>query len=140
MPSGEAPEPLMDAGQVREWLAAGHQIGSHTLTHPWLTRLSPAAAREEIFASKKRLEDAFGVPVGHFCYPYGDWNPAVRDLVAEAGYRAACTTEPGLNTSGTDAFALRRFTARYPSRSLKAVWTRLRRRISLSSGGGLCIQ
>src|SRR6266567_1019795 len=42
---GEAPAPLMDHAQVRSWLAAGHEIGSHTLTHPWLTRLSVAESR-----------------------------------------------------------------------------------------------
>lgn len=121
---GETPAPLMSAAQVREWLAAGHQIGSHSLTHPWLTRLPHARAQEEISASKKKLEDEFGVPIEHFCYPYGDWNPAVRDLVAAAGYRTACTTLSGLNTAATDPFALRRFLARYPSRSLKAIWSR----------------
>jgi peptidoglycan/xylan/chitin deacetylase (PgdA/CDA1 family) len=50
---GEVPEPLMDAAQVGEWLRAGHRIGSHSLTHPRLTRLSLRDAQEEILASKK---------------------------------------------------------------------------------------
>jgi peptidoglycan/xylan/chitin deacetylase (PgdA/CDA1 family) len=54
-------------------------------THPFLTRLSAAQAREEIAGNKKKLEDRFSRPVRHFCFPYGDWNPAVRDLVAAAG-------------------------------------------------------
>jgi len=118
-PIGERMEPLMDASEVREWLAAGHAIGSHTLKHPRLTELSAAAAREEIIASKKRLEDTFGIAIEHFCYPYGDWNEAVRDLVAEAGYRTACTTEFGVNAADANRLALRRITARYPSRNLK---------------------
>jgi peptidoglycan/xylan/chitin deacetylase (PgdA/CDA1 family) len=126
--AGDVVEPLMDEAQIREWLAAGHEIGSHTRTHPHLTRLPPEEAREEIVASKKKLEDRFGVAVEHFCYPYGDWNPAVRDLVAAAGYRSACTTEPGVNWDEGSALALRRFTARYPTRRLKAWWTRWRRR------------
>ena len=126
VPEGEVPEPMMDAAQVREWLAAGHDIGSHTLTHPWLTRLSPSAAREEITTSRKKLEDLFSRPIEHFCYPYGDWNEQVRDLVAAAGYQTACTTNPGVNTAADSPFALKRFTARYPSRNLKALWSRLR--------------
>lgn len=126
--AGDVVEPLMDEAQIREWLAAGHEIGSHTRTHPHLTRLPPEEAREEIVASKKKLEDRFGVAVEHFCYPYGDWNPAVRDLVAAAGYRSACTTEAGVNWDEGSALALRRFTARYPTRRLKAWWTRWRRR------------
>ena len=123
LPGGEAQEPLMDAAQVRDWLDAGHDIGSHTLTHPFLTRLPLSAAREEIFASKKALEDLFGRAVEHFCYPYGDWNPAVRDLVAEAGYRTACTVDFGINAPETSPFELKRVTARYPTRNWKALKT-----------------
>jgi peptidoglycan/xylan/chitin deacetylase (PgdA/CDA1 family) len=124
---GEASEPIMDAAQVRDWLAAGHDIGSHTLTHQFLTRLAPGEAREEIFASKKRLEDLFGRAIEHFCYPYGDWNAAVGNWVMEAGYRTASTTDFGVNTPETSAFALKRITARYRSRSLKTLLERMKR-------------
>ena len=124
---GETSEPIMDATQIRDWLAAGHDIGSHTLTHPFLTRLAPDQAREEIFASKKKLEDLFGRSIEHFCYPYGDWTSVVRDWVMEAGYRTASTTDFGINTSETSSFALKRITARYRSRSLKALLKRIKR-------------
>ncbi len=123
--AGEVPERLMATAQVRDWLAAGHDIGAHTLTHPFLTQISPAAAREEIGASKKKLEDLFGRAIEHFCYPYGDENAAIRDLVQAAGYRTACTTAAGANTATDSPWALKRFTARYPSRNLKAIWARL---------------
>ena len=42
--------------------------------------------RVEVFGSPN------GKPIAHFCYPYGDWNEPVRDLVMEAGYLTACTT------------------------------------------------
>ena len=126
VPEGEAPEPMMDAAQVREWLAAGHDIGSHTLTHPFLTKLPSAQAREEITASRKKLEDLFARPITHFCYPYGDWNESVRELVQAAGYKTACTTDPGVNVASDSPFALKRVTARYASRNLKAIWSRLR--------------
>jgi peptidoglycan/xylan/chitin deacetylase (PgdA/CDA1 family) len=126
---GEAPEPMMDAAQARDWLAAGHDIGSHTLTHPFLTRIPLAQAREEITASKKRLEDTFGRAIEHFCYPYGDWSPAVRDVVMAAGYKTASTTDQGVNHRGDSPLELKRFTARYPSRNLKAIWSRLRARL-----------
>jgi peptidoglycan/xylan/chitin deacetylase (PgdA/CDA1 family) len=124
---GEARQSLMDDAQIKEWLAAGHEIGSHTLTHPILTRLNVQEAAEEISASKKKLEDRFGRPVRHFCYPYGDWNPAVRDLVVAAGYETACTTEFGVNTMVTQPFELKRILARYQSISFKALKERLAR-------------
>jgi peptidoglycan/xylan/chitin deacetylase (PgdA/CDA1 family) len=124
---GEVREPLMDESQVRDWLGAGHEIGAHSLTHPYLTRISLREAREQIFSCKKKLEDRFGVPIKHFCYPYGDWSPAVRDLVREAGYASACTIDFGVNTAATPAFELRRITARYQSISIKALKARIAR-------------
>lgn len=119
--TGEVLQPLMDVTQVREWLAAGHEIGSHTLTHPWLTRLPAPQAREEIRASKHKLEDTFGLPIRHFCYPYGDWNVAIRDLAIEAGYATACTVDFGVNDARTHPCELCRLTARYASRKLRNV-------------------
>ncbi len=110
---GDCSEPLMDVAQVKEWLAAGQRIGSHTLNHPRLSQLPIADARREIVDSKKKLEDQFGFAIEHFCYPYGDFNPAVRDLVAEAGYQTACTVENGFNTPDTDRFALKRILVRH---------------------------
>jgi peptidoglycan/xylan/chitin deacetylase (PgdA/CDA1 family) len=122
---GEVEEPLMDATQVKDWLAAGHRIGSHSLSHPYLTRLSRRDAREEIITSKKKLEDTFGVAVEDFCYPYGNWNENVRALVVEAGYKTACAADFGVNTSSISPFSLRRIIVRHPTRSLKVLKARL---------------
>ena len=126
---GDLPERLMDEAQVREWLAAGHEIGSHSATHRNLRHLGPADAREEILASKRSLEDAFGLEVRHFCYPYGSWNAAVRDLVAEAGYRTACTMRFGVNPAGSSPFELRRIIPLSSGETLAKIQHRLARRI-----------
>ncbi|EEF57260.1 polysaccharide deacetylase family protein [Pedosphaera parvula] len=105
---GDIAEALMDVSQIREWLAAGQEIGSHSSTHRNLSKLNQVEAREQIFGSKKKLEDTFGIPIRHFCYPHGKWNPMIRDLVGEAGYVTACTTEFGVNTSATAKFELNR--------------------------------
>ena len=128
---GEPPLPLMDDAQVRDWLAAGQEIGAHTLTHPHLPALPRAQARTEIFDGKKRLEDRFGVAVRHFCYPYGDYDEAVRDLVAEAGYETAPTVRVGANRPGVPPLELRRIMAcnsPTPLRSLARQAFRLARR------------
>jgi peptidoglycan/xylan/chitin deacetylase (PgdA/CDA1 family) len=130
---GEAPEPIMDESQVRDWIASGHDIGSHSLNHPYLTRLTQDRAREEISASRKKLEDLFGRRIEHFCYPYGDWNESVRALVQEAGYKTACTTTPGLNKPEESPYALKRFTARYASRNFKTGIGWLRRKLFLTA-------
>jgi len=105
---GDVPEPLMDAAQIKDWLAAGHEIGSHSATHRNLKTLSAAEAKEEVSSSKKFLEDKFNVPIRHFCYPFGGWTPQVREQVIEAGYQTACGVEFGVNGPAEDRFALRR--------------------------------
>jgi peptidoglycan/xylan/chitin deacetylase (PgdA/CDA1 family) len=98
---GEAPEAIMDAGQVREWIAAGHDIGSHSFDPPVPDPADSQQAREEISASRNEVgRFVLAGPIAHFCYPYGDWNEVVRDLVQEAGYESACSTDPGLNHVG----------------------------------------
>jgi peptidoglycan/xylan/chitin deacetylase (PgdA/CDA1 family) len=121
-PRGEVPEKLMDDVQIREWLAAGQGIGSHTLTHPSLTALSESAAREELRVSKSKLEDRFGVRVEHFSYPYGDWNERLRDWVAEAGYQTACTTNTGVNNRRSHPLSSARISVRYMSRNFRSVF------------------
>jgi peptidoglycan/xylan/chitin deacetylase (PgdA/CDA1 family) len=125
---GEVEERLMDWSELREWLAQGHEIGSHSVTHPRLTRLTRDQQREELRASKHRLEDELGVEVRHFCYPYGDFDPALADLVRECGYRTACTQVGGVNTAATDPFQLLRIEGRYPKRSPRAILQRFLRR------------
>jgi peptidoglycan/xylan/chitin deacetylase (PgdA/CDA1 family) len=115
---GEA-DPLMNESQIREWLLAGHWIGAHTCTHPRLSLLSRDQAKEEIFASKKKLEDLFGLPVEHFAYPFGDYNETTVELVREAGFKTACTMHRGINLPDTSGFELKRWTARYESRNLR---------------------
>lgn len=128
---GEKHERLMDQVQVRQWLAAGHEIGSHTLTHPNLKTVSRARAREEIFASKKLLEDTFGVAVSHFCYPSGKFDGNIQDMVREAGYKTASTVLPGINLPGQNLFELRRFSPLYAkelfAKAIHRIWHNPRR-------------
>jgi len=81
---------------------------AHSLTHPNLLALRDEAAREEIVGSKAALEARLHRPVELFAYPSGLFGLRERGLVEAAGFRAAVTCEPGLNTRGTDRFSLRR--------------------------------
>jgi len=121
---GEA-RPLMDDAQIRDWLAAGNWIGAHTCTHPRLSKIPRDRAREEILSCKKKLEDRFGQPFEHFAYPFGDYDDVVVEMVREAGFKTACTMDRGVNDRKTDPFRLRRWTARYPTRTLGAFLKKL---------------
>jgi peptidoglycan/xylan/chitin deacetylase (PgdA/CDA1 family) len=81
---------------------------AHTVTHPNLTALDEPTARREIADSKAALEERLGRTVDGFCYPAGLYGPRERRLVAEAGFRAATTCEPGANVPGADALVLHR--------------------------------
>lgn len=104
----EPQEALMTKQEVQEWLRLGHEIGSHTLTHPDLTRISDAQLREEVVASKKALEDAFAVKIRHFCYPFGKFDARAIQAVEEAGYETACTIVFGYPTAATNRFEIPR--------------------------------
>ncbi len=86
---------IMDWGDVRHLHGNGMEIGSHTLSHPILTRMDDARAKKEIFESKIKVEERLGARVTSFCYPGGYFNQKHVDWVREAGYRSACTTRIG---------------------------------------------
>jgi hypothetical protein len=69
----------------------GFTIANHTLTHPWLEKISPEQIRTEIFEGRKQLQDLFGQEVSGFAYPYGQHPPAATEAVREAGHVYART-------------------------------------------------
>jgi O-antigen/teichoic acid export membrane protein/GT2 family glycosyltransferase/peptidoglycan/xylan/chitin deacetylase (PgdA/CDA1 family) len=95
--SGLRARNLLTWPQIREMQKHGIEFGSHTLTHPFLREVSDEQLRCEVVESKRRLEDALGLEVASFAYPYGGVDRRVRAAVAEAGYKVAFTTLPGPN-------------------------------------------
>jgi peptidoglycan-N-acetylglucosamine deacetylase len=68
---------------VREVHAAGHLIGNHTQTHPWLTFKSPTTIREELRTCNEILEDILGAPIRYVRFPHGARRPAVLRIARE---------------------------------------------------------
>lgn len=102
--------PLMSWGTARALTADGFQCGAHTATHPRLAGLDPSRCRAELMDARSRLEDELGRPIVHLAYPYGSFDRAVQETVAEAGYVTACSTRAGLSGADDDLLALRRVT------------------------------
>lgn len=94
--------------EVRNLRELGMEIGSHTLSHVLLARVKPARAHEELVRSRERLAAELDAPVGLFAYPAGDHSEDAVELVAEAGYLGAFTTESGAVRAGDNPFTLRR--------------------------------
>jgi hypothetical protein len=81
--------------ELREMAAAGMEIGSHSLTHPFLHRADPDEIRREFGESKRILEDGLRQAVHFASLPRGSAAPGMGTLIKELGYHAFCTSEPG---------------------------------------------
>ncbi len=90
--------------QLRAMADAGMEIGSHSLTHPFINTLAPDAIRREFGESKRVLEDGIGRAIRVASLPRGSGAPGTAAIVADLGYRAFCTSVPGLVSSATDPF------------------------------------
>lgn len=79
----------------RRDIAKRFEIGSHTCTHPLLTRIEPRKAKQEIEDSKYMLEQEFDINITSFAYPRGYANPEIQTAVKDAGYSNARSTLVG---------------------------------------------
>jgi len=70
---------------VREIAAAGHLIGNHSTTHPWLSFVSDARIRRELSDCNAALEDTLGASVRYFRAPHGARRPYVLRVARELG-------------------------------------------------------
>src|SRR5277367_5544115 len=70
---------------VRAVHAAGHLIGNHTMTHPWLVLETPAKVRQELAGCNAALEDILGERVSYFRPPHGSRRPDVLRMARELG-------------------------------------------------------
>jgi peptidoglycan/xylan/chitin deacetylase (PgdA/CDA1 family) len=80
--------------EVRALQKAGFTIGSHTIEHPILTRISVSQRTRELQESRARIASETGTECHYFAYPNGgerDVNPEVIQAVQQAGYDVAFT-------------------------------------------------
>jgi len=111
-PSWVEEKSLLTWQQIKELAGQGVHFGAHSVTHPDMTSLSVPGAEQEMAESKREVERKIGQAVEFFCYPYGRWNPAVRNLVSRY-FSGACSTAAGAVEPDADPFALPRVDAHY---------------------------
>jgi peptidoglycan/xylan/chitin deacetylase (PgdA/CDA1 family) len=114
-----APQPdvdlMMTRAQLRAMAASDYaQIGGHTRSHPILAALDDDAARDEILRGKQDLEAIIDRPLRWFAYPNGkigrDYAAHHPELVRQAGFEGAVSTNWGTMDASTDRFQVPRFT------------------------------
>ncbi len=111
LPQHELADRMLTWEQIQTMHRAGIRFGSHTVTHPVVSRLAPAEMERELVESKQILEEKVSSLVRDFAYPFGqlaDCGSAAGELLVRCGYRSAVTTIWGINTPGTNPYALRR--------------------------------
>ena len=113
-------------------LAGRFEIGSHTLTHPRLTRLPRPAAAREISQGKAAVQDIIGREVTSFCYPYGAYRDEHVAAVRAAGFRVARTIRRFC--TGPPADPLQLATTTHAARYLADGWPVVRAGPTLAAG------
>ncbi len=97
-------------------------IGSHSLSHPWLTNQADQVLDSEIMGSKRAIESHTRKDIYTFSYPLGGFDKNVREKVIKAGYKIAVATNPGKRYPKHDLFAMKRLRISSTSDNLFVFW------------------
>ena len=74
-------------------LFRGHEVSTHSVTHPYLPHLSREGVVEEVYTDRKNLEALVGYPVRGHAYPGCGFNTAIVDMLPSLGIEYARTCE-----------------------------------------------
>lgn len=111
---------MMTHDEVRALASAGMEIGGHTMNHPVLTSSHLDDARYDIEHGKEELEKIINKPVKYFAYPSGrfgkDYDKDHVDIVKQAGFTAAVSTNDGVVTRASQDFELPRVSIDHASK------------------------
>lgn len=94
--------------QVREMADNGISFGSHTRHHVYLPDLTEAEQKDEIFESKRILEQRLGRSINYFAYPIGGFSDTIKSMVRNAGYIGAAATNRGYDKLNKDVYEMNR--------------------------------
>ena len=103
-----APCALATWEQLGAWTRAGMEVGAHTLSHPFLSLLTPEGQAREIAGSIQLIAERLATRPTGFAYPGGDHDSRTVDAARAAGLRYAVGTRAGRNDAATPMFELLR--------------------------------
>jgi len=93
---------LLNWQEIEEMSRHNISFGSHSSTHKILTLYNPEVVQKEIEDSMNSLQNKQINYVSAFCYPNGNYNKEITNMVKAAGYKAAVTTTSGLEDGSSD--------------------------------------
>jgi peptidoglycan/xylan/chitin deacetylase (PgdA/CDA1 family) len=98
----------LEPAMIRAMSDAGMHIGSHAMTHRFLTTLSARDEEDELVRSKEILQGIVGTPVDHFAPPGGRWSKRTAATLRRLSYHAVSSSAFGYNDARAPKFAYRR--------------------------------
>ncbi len=100
---------LLNWDEVREMAEKGVTFGSHSVSHRIMTQIPLSDVKMELIDSRRTMLEQGIKPVPVFCYPNGNFDRNIQELVRESGYLAAVGCKVGLEPNRpNDLFALKR--------------------------------
>ena len=97
---------FLSVDEIKEMLAAGWEVGSHSMTHTDLRKTDKLSF--EIYASRLTLSSALGITIQTFAYPFGSTNTFIDRKTKTYGYEAAMGLGKGYEHSTADLFYIDR--------------------------------
>lgn len=88
---------------VAEISARGFEIGTHSDTHPQMSKLSEQQVRSELTTSCRKLVDITGNPVKVFRPPFGDYNNRLLNVATDLGLYTVQWSVDSLDWKGLSA-------------------------------------
>lgn len=100
---------IVNWDEVREMSRGGLSFGSHSCTHRIMTTIKRDEVSEELVRSRQVLCDQGVNFVPVYCYPNGNSDASIEDLVKAHGYEAAVSVRMGFEGSCPEnRYAIRR--------------------------------
>lgn len=87
----------MTIAMMQAFKAQGHEIASHTVSHPHLPTLTATKLQAELINSKTSLQNWTGASVNNFATPYGEYNASVINAIKQ-NYGSHRSVNTGFNT------------------------------------------
>jgi peptidoglycan/xylan/chitin deacetylase (PgdA/CDA1 family) len=95
--------------ELAEMLSSGLlTVGSHTQSHPMLTKIPTEEVRQELLESKNLIEQHLSISVNHFSYPHSAYNMEIANELRLIGYKSATLGYGGSIRRGMESMLLNR--------------------------------